>query len=98
MPVCHKVEANQNICNHGKILLNAHVHDGGRSLDFRKLNLDVLCINEHWVHALRHHMHGKILKYFDYLQIRDREDYGSCRGQGGVAIFWRKALKCVTPY
>ena len=60
------------------------------------IDVDVLAISEHWLHSNKlnilngisdtHHVFGRSSK------LSSAEHYGSGRGQGGVAIFWRKSI------
>ena len=62
---------------------------------------DFLCICEHWLHANRYSQLDEISTDIDYIARSSRfssaDEYGSVRGQGGVAILWNKNLKGVTP-
>ena len=62
---------------------------------------DIIAISEHWQHANCLH---KLLNISDEFYCISRaskhsssEQYGVRRGQGGVAIFWRKSLSGISP-
>ena len=62
---------------------------------------DIIAISEHWLHANCLH---KLLDISDEFHCISRaskhssaEQYGVRRGQGGVALFWRKTLGGVSP-
>ena len=59
-------------------------------------DLDILAISEHWLHSNRL---GTLSGISDTHEVHahssrssDAENFGTKRGQGGVAIFWRKDL------
>ena len=64
-------------------------------------NLDVVALSEHWLHNNRLHMLDDINDQFHTLGrsslLSSEENYGTKRGQGGVALIWRKCLNGVTP-
>ena len=64
-------------------------------------NLDVLALSEHWLHNNRLHMLDEISDQFHTLGraslLYSEDNYGTKRGQGGVALIWRKCLNGVTP-
>ena len=63
-------------------------------------NNDIFMLCEHWQHNNRLHTLSEISDEFNYHARASRhssdENYGIKRGQGGVAIFWRKSLKGVS--
>ena len=57
---------------------------------------DILCISEHWLHGNRHHVLEQICDTH-HVHVRSSaasapEKFGVGRGQGGIAIFWRKTI------
>ena len=62
---------------------------------------DFICISEHWQHANRLNTLNDISADFDVIsrssKHADSSKYGFSRGQGGVALFWRRDIKGVTP-
>ena len=62
---------------------------------------DVVCINEHWLHQNRLSKLGDIAEDIDYFGRASRhapsDNYGCHKGQGGVAILWKKKFKSITP-
>ena len=69
--------------------------------DLLKYN-DFICVCEHWLHENRLNSLGEIDDDFLYIARSSKysksQDYGIGRGQGGVALFWRKNLPAVTPF
>ena len=65
----------------------------------RKLldSVDILALSEHWLYMDELHLIENLHKDFDYhAKVSDQNDINTrCmeRGQGGVAIIWRKILK-----
>ena len=61
---------------------------------------DVIMLSEHWLHSNCLNRLDEVSSEFNCLGISSNsapaEDYGITRGQGGVAIFWRKDLKGVS--
>ena len=59
-------------------------------------DVDVLAISEHWLHSNRLNILNDISDSHDVFSRSSNasasEFYGSRRGQGGVAIFWRKSI------
>ena len=57
---------------------------------------DILTINEHWLHENRLNLLSEMSTSYNVFarsnQASRPENYGSTRGQGGVAVFWRKDL------
>ena len=62
---------------------------------------DIVALSEHWLHANKLNSLTEISPDFDVIarssKFADASDYGCKRGQGGVALFWRKSLGGVTP-
>ena len=62
---------------------------------------DVICLSEHWLHSNRLNRLGDISDDFNIIARAsahsDACTYGSSRGQGGVAIMWRKSLGGISP-
>ena len=62
---------------------------------------DFSCICEHWLHENKLNLLDEIDHDFNFIARSSKhsksEDYGIGRGQGGVALFWRKTLPAVTP-
>ena len=62
---------------------------------------DVIAIAEHWLHENRLNVLMDVSKDFNMIarasKFADAGSYGSSRGQGGVALLWRKSLSNVTP-
>ena len=62
---------------------------------------DVISISEHWLHANRLRCLDEISSDFNVIARAsahaDAGSYGSSRGQGGVALLWRKSLSGVSP-
>ena len=62
---------------------------------------DIVLISEHWLHSNRLNRFEDIdpdTAYFARAsRASDADQYGSSRGEGGVAILWSKRLKGVTP-
>ena len=61
---------------------------------------DILCISEHWLHDNRHYILNDI-SATHYVHARSSHascasNFGAGRGQGGVAIFWRKELSGIS--
>ena len=65
------------------------------------LTNDIITISEHWLHANKLNMLTEISPDFNVLarasKHSDGSEYGYKRGQGGVAILWRKTLGGVSP-
>ena len=64
----------------------------------RKLldSVHILALSEHWLYTDELHVIGNLHKDFDYhAKVSDQNDINTRwkRGQGGVAIVWRKHLK-----
>ena len=61
---------------------------------------DILCIYEHWLFDNRHYILSDISStHYVYARSSSAcssENFGQGRGQGGVAIFWRKDLAAVS--
>ena len=62
---------------------------------------DIIAVSEHWLHANRLHELQDISDDFNCISRASRhsgsEFYGVRRGQGGVALFWKKELAGVSP-
>ena len=62
---------------------------------------DIISVCEHWLHANRLHVLADISDDFNVVarssKFSDASQFGVRRGQGGVALFWRKSLKGATP-
>ena len=62
--------------------------------------IDILAISEHWLHSNRLGTLANISKTHEVHAHASRasssENYGSRRGQGGVAIFWRKDIQGIS--
>ena len=62
---------------------------------------DILCVSEHWLYPNRLNILEEISKDFNVVarsSVHSNPDqYGTKRGQGGVAVFWRKSLRGVSP-
>ena len=62
---------------------------------------DIVAISEHWLHANRLNILTDISSEFNVIarasKHSDSSEYGYKRGQGGVALLWRKSLGGVTP-
>ena len=62
---------------------------------------DLIAISEHWLHANRLNVLDEIDDEFNVIARASRyspaDDYGLRRGQGGVAMLWRKSLVGVSP-
>ena len=61
---------------------------------------DILCVSEHWLHYNRHYILNDI-SATHYVHVRSSRascasNFGVGRGQGGVAIFWRKELSGIS--
>ena len=63
-------------------------------------NTDIFCISEHWLHRNRLNCLDEISNEFSNTGCASRasseDNFGMKRGQGGVAIFWRKELSGVS--
>ena len=61
---------------------------------------DILCISEHWLHDNRHYILNDISTTHHVHARSSRAacagNFGAGRGQGGVAIFWRKELSGIS--
>ena len=57
---------------------------------------DVIAISEHWLHENKLKRLEEISEHFYYCarssSFASAENYGTKRGQGGVALFWKKTL------
>ena len=64
-------------------------------------NNDIIAISEHWLHANRLQDLNGISNEFNCISRASKhsgaEVYGIRRGQGGVALFWRKSLAGASP-
>ena len=64
-------------------------------------NSDVVALSEHWLHSNRLNVLQELSDDFHVIarssKYAEAGTYGSTRGQGGVAVLWRKTLTCVTP-
>ena len=62
---------------------------------------DIVALSEHWLHSNRLNVLSELTQDFNVIgrasKQSDSSDYGYKRGQGGVALFWRKSLCGVTP-
>ena len=62
---------------------------------------DIICLSEHWLHSNRLKCLEDISDKFNVIASvsfhSDASSYGISRGQGGVALFWRKSLCGITP-
>ena len=62
---------------------------------------DILCISENWLHNNRLNLFNEISAQFHSIARSSKssknESYRPRRGQGGVAILWRKSLTGITP-
>ena len=62
---------------------------------------DVICLSEHWLHANRLNRLEEISDDFNVIARASvhsgASKYGITRGQGGVAILWRKSLGGISP-
>ena len=99
-------EANHNNDSTNDIISIASWNSRGMLTSIPYLNIlmkdnDIITISEHWLHANCLH---KLLDISDEFYCISRaskhscpEQYGVRRGQGGVAIFWRKTLNGVSP-
>ena len=65
------------------------------------LDNDIFMINEHWLHSNCLNMLDEVSNDFHYhgraSKHASEDRYGRKRGQGGVAIYWRKQLRGVSP-
>ena len=61
---------------------------------------DIVLVSEHWLHNNRLHQLNEVSSEFYTCARASRrsseENFGLRRGQGGVAIFWRKNLRGIT--
>ena len=61
---------------------------------------DVVAVSEHWLHENRISMFREVSDKISFCgrasKLAQAENYGTKRGQGGVAILWRKELHGVT--
>ena len=68
--------------------------------ELMKMN-DVVCVSEHWLHANRLNILEDLSADFNVVARASAhsgaEVYGTKRGQGGVACFWKKSLGGVSP-
>ena len=64
-------------------------------------NNDIVALSEHWLHSNRVNILGDISNDFGVIarasKYSDASEYGYKRGQGGVALMWRKSLGGVSP-
>ena len=62
---------------------------------------DLVCITEHWLHQNRLRKLGDIAIDIDFIGRASRhapsDKYGCHKGQGGVAIFWKRKFNSITP-
>ena len=62
---------------------------------------DIITLSEHWLHSIRLNVLMEISSDFNVVARSSRHaeagSYGSSRGQGGVALLWRKSINCITP-
>ena len=62
---------------------------------------DIICLSEHWLISNRLNSLGEISDDFNVIARAsahsDASKYGITRGQGGVAILWRKSLSGISP-
>ena len=62
---------------------------------------DIIAVNEHWLHKNRLVFLELISENFLYHAIASNaagaENFGLKRGQGGVALFWRRGIKGISP-
>ena len=62
---------------------------------------DVICLSEHWLHSNRLTCLEEISDQFNVIARASKQSdasmYGISRGQGGVAIMWRKSMKGISP-
>ena len=62
---------------------------------------DFICISEHWLHENRLNILNSISDDFSVVarssKHSDASTFGYGRGQGGVALLWRKSIKGVSP-
>ena len=62
---------------------------------------DIIAISEHWLHSNKLRTLNNISNDFNVIarssKYADASEYGYKRGQGGVALFWRKTLGGVSP-
>ena len=63
---------------------------------------DVVCLSEHWLHKNRQSKLDELGVDIDFCarssRFSDSDNYGVQRGQGGVAIIWKKSLGGVSEY
>ena len=61
---------------------------------------DIVCLSEHWLHNNRLSQLDEVCNDFYNFgkssRVSSEESFGLRRGQGGVAIFWRKTLRGVS--
>ena len=64
-------------------------------------NNDFVCLSEHWLHSNRLNVLNNISNDFHVIarasKHADASVYGYSRGQGGVALFWKKSIQGVSP-
>ena len=64
-------------------------------------NNDIVTISEHWLHSNRLNTLHDISNDFNVIahasKDADASEYGYSRGQGGVAIMWRKSIGGISP-
>ena len=62
---------------------------------------DIICLSEHWLHENRLNCLEEISSEFNAFARAsaqsDASTYGVTRGQGGIAILWRKTLGGISP-
>ena len=62
---------------------------------------DIICLSEHWLHHNRLTFLEEVSRDIDYVAHSSNaaaaDSYGSKRGQGGVAVIWRKGMNNITP-
>ena len=63
---------------------------------------DVVCLSEHWLHTNRQNRLDEVDTDIEYCArsswFSDSDNYGTQRGQGGVALIWKKSLGGVSEY
>ena len=62
---------------------------------------DCVAVSEHWLHVNRLHKLNEVSNDFHVIARASRaasaDNYGVSRGQGGVALFWRKSIAGASP-
>ena len=65
------------------------------------LKYDIVLLSEHWLHSNQLNRFESVAPNIAYFarssKNADAENYGSTRGEGGVAVLWCNTLKGVTP-